>query len=309
LFGIGATLSDGTEQAWITDEVGEVRIGHVFLRSTQVGLLAGILGAVMSVGFAGIRINLPIVIGGALCMGVAGFLLLFMPENNFHPISKVERKTWRDMGNTFRNGMRAVRGSTFLMTILLIALFYGLYSEGFDRLWTAHFLTNFTFPPLGQFKPIVWFGIISVIGMVLTLGATEIVRRWVNIAQQCLVIRALFVINVMGIVCIFVFALVGNFFVAVIAILLFKVFRALNDPIYTTWLTQNIDAKVRATVISMRGQVDAFGQIVGGPPVGSIGNAFSIRAALLASGALLSPVLLLYIYTARKIKERLTQAS
>ena len=61
---------------------------------------------------------------------------------------------------------------------------------------------------------------------------------------------------------------------------------------------------VRATVISMRGQVDAFGQTVGGPPVGFIGNAFSIRAALLASGALLSPVLLLYTYAARKIKKR-----
>ena len=304
LFGIGATLSDGAEQAWITDEVGEVRVGHVFLRSTQVGLLTGILGAAISVGLAGIRINLPIVIGGAICIAVAGFLLLFMPENNFHPISKAERKTWRDMVSTFRNGLQVVRGSTFLITILLIAMFYGLYSEGYDRLWTAHFLTNFTFPPLDHFKPIVWFGIISVIGMVLTLGATEIVRRWVNIAQHRVLIRALLVINAIGIVCIFVFALVGNFYIAVIAILLFKVFRALNDPVYTTWLTQNIDAKVRATVISMRGQIDAFGQIVGGPPVGYIGNIFSIRAALLASGALLSPVLLLYTYAARKIKKR-----
>ncbi|MGZ6384601.1 MAG: MFS transporter [Ktedonobacteraceae bacterium] len=302
LFGIGATLSDGAEQAWITDEVGEERIGHVFLRSAQVGLLAGILGAVISVGLAGIRINLPIVIGGAICIGVAVLLLFFMPENNFHPISKAERKTWRDMVSTFRNGLQVVRGSAFLITILLIAMFYGLYSEGYDRLWTAHFLTNFAFPPLDHFKPIVWFGIISVIGMVLTLGATEIVRRWVNIAQQRLLIRALFVINAIGIVCIFVFALVGNFYIAVIAILLFKVFRALNDPVYTTWLTQNIDAKVRATVISMRGQVDAFGQMVGGPPVGYVGNIFSIRAALLASGALLSPVLLLYAYAARKIK-------
>ena len=59
----------------------------------------------------------------------------------------------------------------------------------------------------------------------------------------------------------------------------------------------------------MRGQVDAFGQIVGGPPVGYIGNAFSIRAALMASGALLSPVLVLYIYAARKIRGKLTKGS
>lgn len=304
LFGIGATLSDGAEQAWITDEVGEVRIGHVFLRSTQIGLLAGILGAAISVVLAGIRINLPIVIGGAICIGVAVFLFLFMPENNFHPISRAERKTWKDIGNTFRNGLRVVRSSSFLIIILLIALFYGLYSEGYDRLWTAHFLTNFSFPQPGHLKPIVWFGIISVTGMLLTLGATEIIRRWVNIAQQRLLIRALFIINATGIACIFILALAGNFYVAVIAILLFKVFRALNEPVYTTWLTQNIDAKVRATVISMRGQVDAFGQIVGGPPVGYIGNIFSIRTALLVSGAVLSPVLLLYAYAARKIKKR-----
>ena len=303
LFGIGATLSDGAEQAWITDEVGEMKVGHVFLRSAQVGLLGGLPGAIVSVGFASIRINLPIVIGGALSIGVAGFLLLFMPESNFHPISKTERRTWRDMGNTFRSGLHVVRGRSILITILLIALFYGLYSEGFDRLWTAHFLTNFAFPTLGQLKPVVWFGIISVVGSLLTLAATEVVSRWVNITRQRILICTLFVVNTLGVMSILVFALAGNFFLAVAAVLLFKVFRTVNDPLYTTWLTQNIDAKVRATVISMRGGVDAFGQIAGGPPVGYIGNMFSIRTALLASCALLSPVLFLYAYAARKSRE------
>ncbi len=303
LFGIGATLSDGAEQAWIADEVGEMKVGHVFLRSTQVGLLGGLLGAIVSVGFASIRINLPIVIGGALSMGVAGFLLLFMPESNFHPISKTERRTWRDMGNTFRSGLHVVRGRSILIAILLIALFYGLYSEGFDRLWTAHFLANFAFPTLGQLKPVVWFGIISVASSLLTLAATEVISRWVNITRQRVLICALFVINTLGVMSILVFVLAGNFFLAVAAVLLFKVFRAVNDPLYTTWLTQNIDAKVRATVISMRGQVDAFGQIVGGPPVGYIGKMFSIQTALLASCALLSPVLFLYVYAARKSRE------
>jgi len=81
-----------------------------------------------------------------------------------------------------------------------------------------------------------------------------------------------------------------------------------NDPVYTTWPTQNIDAKVRATVISMSDQVDAFGQIVGGPPVGYIGTAFSIRAALLASGERSAQVLL-YAYATRKNRGKLTQAS
>lgn len=309
LFGVGATLMDGAEQAWITDEVGEERVGHVFLRSTQVGLITGLLGAAISVALGSLRLNLPIVMGGAMSVVIAVFLLFFMPENNFHPAPKTERRTWRDMGNTFLSGLRVVRGRTILITILLIALLYGLYSEGFDRLWTAHFLTNFTFPALGQFKPVVWFGILSVVGTLLTLGATEVVRRWIDIALQRLLIRVLFVLNVLGIVSLLVFALAGNFFLAVAAVLLFRVFRTVNEPIYTTWLTQNIEAKVRATVISMRGQVDAFGQIVGGPPIGYIGTAFSIRAALVAASALLSPVLFLYAYAARKGREKLAQPS
>lgn len=309
LFGVGATLMDGAEQAWITDEVGEERVGHVFLRSTQVGLLAGLLGAVISVGLGSLRLNLPIVIGGALSVVIGVFLLFFMPEDNFHPTPKTERRTWRVMGNTFRSGVRVVRGQSILITILLIGLFYGLYSEGFDRLWTAHFLADLSFPSLGQFKPVVWFGIISVMGTLLTLGATEAVRRWINIAHHRTLIRALFVLNALGVMSILIFALAGNFLLAVATVLLFKVFRTLNEPIYTTWLAQNIDAKVRATVISMRGQVDAFGQIIGGPPVGYVGSAFSIKAALVASSALLSPVLLLYAYAARKSKEKLTQPS
>jgi DHA3 family tetracycline resistance protein-like MFS transporter len=309
LFGVGATLMDGAEQAWITDEVGEERVGHVFLRSTQIGLLAGLLGAAISAGLGSLRLNLPIVIGGALSIVIAVFLSFFMPENNFHPTPKAERRTWRDMSNTFRSGLHDVRGRPVLITILLIALFYGLYSEGFDRLWTAHFLTNFTFPTLGQFKPVVWFGIISVLGTLLTLGATELVRRWIDIAHHRILIRVLFVLNALGIVSLLVFALAGNFYLAVVAVLFFRVFRTVNEPIYTTWLTQNIDAKVRATVISMRGQVDAFGQIVGGPPVGYIGNVFSIRAALVTASAILSPVLVLYAYAARKRKQKLPQPS
>src|SRR6266699_3861176 len=137
-----------------------------------------------SVGLGSLRLNLPIVMGGALSVVIAVFLLFFVPENNFHPAPKTERRTWRDMGNTFLSGLRVVRGRPILITILLIALLYGLYSEGFDRLWTAHFLTNFTFPALGQFKTVVWFGILSVVGTLLTLGATEVVRRWIDIALQ-----------------------------------------------------------------------------------------------------------------------------
>ena len=305
LFGIGATLADGAEQAWIADEVGEERVGRIFLLSSQIGLLGGLFGALVSVGLASIRINLPVILGGVCTVGLAIFLVFFMPENGFQPTPKAERQSWQHMRTTFQNGIRVVRGRPVLTTILLIALFYGLYSEGFDRLSAAHFLANFTFPVLESFKSVVWFGLFSVVGTLLSLAATEVVRRYVNLNNQRLLMCVLFGINALGVVSILVFALAGNFFLAVAAYLSFGVFRRVNEPIFTTWLTQNIDAKVRATVISMRGQVDAFGQILGGPPVGVIGNIFSLRAALVSVSIILSPVLVLLAYAFRKAKPRI----
>jgi len=50
----------------------------------------------------------------------------------------------------------------------------------------------------------------------------------------------------------------------------------------------------------MSSQVDAIGQIAGGPAVGAIGNMFSIRAALLTSGLMLSPALWLFARVFRR---------
>jgi DHA3 family tetracycline resistance protein-like MFS transporter len=64
--------------------------------------------------------------------------------------------------------------------------------------------------------------------------------------------------------------------------------------VYSVWLNHNIDSEARATVNSMRGQCDAFGQIGGGPLVGAIGTFGGLRLALLGSALLLTPALLVY---------------
>jgi DHA3 family tetracycline resistance protein-like MFS transporter len=62
---------------------------------------------------------------------------------------------------------------------------------------------------------------------------------------------------------------------------------------------------VRATVLSMNGQADALGQVAGGPLIGAIGSAFSMRVALVFSGLLITPALALYT---RTFKPRHAQA-
>src|SRR5579884_3818154 len=63
LFGIGASLQDGAEQAWVADEMGEKQVGRVLLRSTQIGLITGMLGALVSVALGSFRLNIPLLTG------------------------------------------------------------------------------------------------------------------------------------------------------------------------------------------------------------------------------------------------------
>jgi DHA3 family tetracycline resistance protein-like MFS transporter len=176
-----------------------------------------------------------------------------------------------------------------------IAFFAGAASEGFDRLGDAHLLANFAFPALGAWQPVVWFGIIRIAGDVVTLGVTELVRRRLEAVSRspAATARALLILTMLMIAGVIAFALAGSFWLALAVLLLYGVSRALIAPLYSAWLVQHIDPKIRATVLSMNGQTDAIGQIAGGPGIGLIGNLFSIRAAIAAAGVLLSPTLLL----------------
>jgi len=78
--------------------------------------------------------------------------------------------------------------------------------------------------------------------------------------------------------------------------------RSVAATLHTAWYNLLIDdPQVRATMFSVASQVDAVGQIAGGPAVGAIGN-LSIRAALVTSALILSPVLALYGYAIRRSK-------
>jgi MFS family permease len=73
-------------------------------------------------------------------------------------------------------------------------------------------------------------------------------------------------------------------------------------PISTTFQVQNTPAHIRATVISMTGQSNAFGQVLGGPTVGWIGTAFSLCAAIVSAGLLVAPISALYARARNFIK-------
>lgn len=301
LFGVGATFMSGAEEAWIADEVGEERVGHAFVRGAQISQVGNVLGALLGALLASVRLSLPVVVGGALLVSLGMLLVFIMPESGFHPTPKEERQSWRGLANTFKSGIRAAWGSAMLLLILSITLLYGLASEGFDRLSAPHLLVDFQVPALGPFSPLAWFALIAIAGNVLSIGGNELTRRF-NLTNQRTIIGTLVVLSVIGMVGLLIFALSGNFWLAVVALLSVGIFRSVKNPLFNTWLTRNSPARVRATLISLDGQMDALGQIAGGPPIGYLGTLFSLRAALAAVSVILAPVLLLYTAALRRLR-------
>lgn len=298
LWGIGYTFTSGATEAWLADEVGEENVGAIYIRSGQIGRIAGLVGTGLSVALASIALNLPLIIGGGLYLLLAVFLLFKMPETHFVPQPRKETLGGHlaGMKQTLMEGLTVVRASPLLITLIAVELVVGAASEGFDRLGDAHLLTNFTFPSLGALQPVVWFGILNIVGSLIALLVTAVTRQRLEQTTQSTraTARALLVFNGLSIASVFMFALAGNFYIAIAALLLRGVLGSLIHPLYNSWLVQNINPATRATVVSMVGQSNALGQVAGGPGIGAIGNAFSLRAAIFGAGLLSLPVLYLY---------------
>lgn len=299
LWGLGYTFTSGATQAWITDEIGEAAAGPAFLRASQLADLAALLGIPLGVFLGKVQINLPIVVGGGLFMGLGLILILFMPENGFQPTPRGERNTWQSMLHTLRSGFGMLRRRPALWNILLIGLFFGLYSEGYDRLWVKHLTDNILPSGGSQIDPVSLVGLISAGGALLSIAATELIRRRLDTTRPNANARIMLVASAMMVIGLITFAQARSLVLAVGMIWLIDVFRSLNSPLYTTWVNQRLDPQVRATVLSMSSQVDAIGQITSGPALGVIGSKISVRAAITASGLLLAPILGLLIRALR----------
>jgi DHA3 family tetracycline resistance protein-like MFS transporter len=294
VWGVGCTFESGAQEAWIADEVGAARAGQVYLRAAQVAQLGALVGIVASVVLASIHLQLPIVMAGGLKLLLGVFLVLFMPETGFHPAGSERRESWRAMGETLRAGVGLVRLRPILLTILGIAAFGGMASEGFDRLKADHFLTDFGLPRIATLSPIYWFGLMGIGGMALSIAANELVRRRVDTASHTAVTRVLFVIEALLVVSLVTFGLARSFALALAAYWAVGLMRQVSEPLRIAWINQSVAPRVRATVFSIAAQADAFGQIAGGPVVGWIGTVRSLRAALVTTGLVLSPALLLF---------------
>jgi DHA3 family tetracycline resistance protein-like MFS transporter len=223
-----------------------------------------------------------------------------MPERHFTSAHGGEHVSWQALTGTLRQSTRLVWHSPLLLTIVVVALFGGMSSEGFDRLNVAHFLQDFTVPPLGPFAPVAWFGGMKVVATLLGLVSVEVARRRIAYEDPTALARGLLALNALLVVSMVAFGMARGFALALITYQGVSVLRNTINPLYTAWLARSAPAEVRATVVSMSGQMDALGQVAAGPVVGLVGLLRSLRAALVMAGVLLAPAVLLYVRALRK---------
>lgn len=294
VWGVGATLSNGAEDAWITDEVGEQRAGPLFLRASQIGQATSLIGIFVGVGLASIRLNLPIVVGGALLVMLGVYLFFAMTEAGYSAVRAEPRGSLSGMAAGARSSIGSLRSRPLIVTILAITVVLGLSSEGVDRLYQVHFLRDIGLPSFAGLSPVLWFGLISGGSSSIVIAITWVIRRKLDLENHSHVGRLLFAFTAVQALALAGFALAANLYLAIALFWAAGVMRQVFSPVQRAWLNRSLDPANRATLFSVDGQADALGQIVGGPIIGVIASGISIRAALVSSAALLTLALPLF---------------
>ncbi len=290
LWGIGYTFTSGATQAWLSDEIGEENANRAFLRANKFDLAGALIGMLLAIPLGNIAVNVPIQVGGGavLLMGVA--LTIFMPEHGFKPTRPEDRNSFQHMGDLFKKGLNAVRSRPTLLAVLGIGFIYGLYSEGWDRLWVKYLIDHFTLPSLFGMNDVAFFGFLRAGGMVCSILVTRQVEKRLDANHAPSIARAMVWITVLLSAAIFTFAYSPALAISILAVTVVSITRNVMEPLYNAWINQRLDSDTRATVISMSGQVDAIGQIASGPVAALISLA-SVQAAITMASLLLMPAL------------------
>ena len=295
VWGLGSTFISGSLEAWIAEEEKNKDLDEIYIKGAQAGQIGAFIGRVLSTVIANFSVRLPIIVSGVLFIILALFLWLYMPENNFKPSAPGDLNTFKKMVYTFKSGLKFVKSKSIIMILLAVTLFYGLSSEGYDRLSNAHFLQDTTLPKLGNLSSVTWFGIFGILGMILSFIVMHFMAKNLKNEDNRKNGKLLLCINILYISSMLIFALTRNFSLMLIAYLATNTFRIINEPIFSAWLNGHIDDNSRATVLSINGQMNSLGQILGGPIIGIIATNISVSIGIVCTSLLVAPVLVLYI--------------
>ena len=319
VLGFGYALNNGAQDAWIADELsavvgGEDRMTGIYLRATQLGLVATVAGSLLSGVIALAGLDVPLRVGGALICLLALGAAVVMPERNFRPVATradvdgILRQAGGALAEQTRSTHRAVVAVPGLVLLFGMTFFVGMWTESFDRLWGAFLLRDIRFPQIGGLHPAMWFSLFASVAAVLGLGATEVAKRRTQRLGPDSVVDALLVLTLAIAAAVVALATAHAFVVVVVTYVVVSVLRPVLYPLVSGWMVGRIEPSVRATALSASDMFDSAGQMLGGPVIGAIGTLASLRIALLAGAAALGPAAACIAAASRRIRPPISGA-
>ncbi|MBN1230465.1 MAG: MFS transporter [Anaerolineales bacterium] len=255
VWGLGWTFISGALAAWVTDEIGLENTGNIFIRGLQIGMIGNLVAIPISLTLGNIALTLPI-LGGGLGFIFSGIFLVFMmSEEGFTPAVVDDRTTILQVRDMFLNGINLIRGHQFLAIFGIVALVNGLASEGYDRLQEPHLMLDFSFPQYPDWSLVTWISIINILGMLISVGIAEFMKKQQHLEHPRKLRRLLQVIyGSIGLTTLGV-AFTGHFYLAISFRMFRVILRSMVEPLQTMWINQYIESKFRATVLSITGQL------------------------------------------------------
>lgn len=287
LWGIGWTFISGAEEAWIADELDGKNLSSVFLKGAQFESLGQFLGILISVCLAALfSVKISIIVAGIMLILLAFAALLIMLETKFIKVThSKDIAPIRHIFITIRDGAKQIRDNTILISLAIITVLWGLASEGYDRLWGARFIEDFH---LSEDTAVYWFGAFYAITFLLNIIILKYIEHYIhkNYSVILLITNSLLTLMVL------VFAFSSYFTLVIITYLMASTLRKVYYPISSAMTNERLASKGRATALSMFGQLDAIGQIVGGPIIGVLALYTSISYGIASSALLILPIIL-----------------
>ena len=311
IWSVGVVFTIGAEEAWASDEIageaayadpeaGQRRVAAAFLRSGQAGQVGTFLGIPVAVGLAQAGLNVPLVVAAGLNLALGVALAVLMRERHFTPAPRSEITTFASMARQAADGVRAIRRSHVLAYVIGASFFIGLASEGFDRLSVAHFLDELHMPT--ALSPEMWIAVFAGVVALGSVVGTAAIGRRPELMQARAVTALLGIAQAICTAGMLFFGLIGQFWPAAIAYLVVKIVRSVQGPVFDVVLVANTASASRATVLSFDQQLDALGQVVGGPPAGAIGARTGAGLGVSTAGIFLLPAVGLFALAARRTR-------
>ncbi|MEM1436920.1 MAG: MFS transporter [Pseudomonadota bacterium] len=282
IWGLSWTFSSGADVAWLTDELNApARARRALIRAAQWGQAGAVLGllGLGALAWASSLATAMIVAGiGMWLLGLA--VLLAFPETRFQRAAP--GRVLATAQRTFGEGLQTVRRERVLVFVLLGTLLVNGADEAFVRLQGKQLLT------LGApdaAAPVVWFTVIAVLALFLSLAALEGVQRYLQRTRRyASAYRAAVLLTALALLG---FALAPTFGSAAIAVLLAT--GAGMVPVRTVselWANEHATDEVRATVQSLLTFSENLGEVTLGFLLALLAAAAGIPAAMVAAAGL-----------------------